>query len=226
MKVYVGQTRSHALIQRLLLAEWGEMTCRGEYPPRRHPWAYDNGAFKDWKAGAQFHVDDFERDVSRIAAAEVKPDFLVVPDLVAGGLRSLEFSMGWAPQLAGVAPLYLAVQDDMTEHDVRPCLEDLAGLFVGGSLAWKIRTGERWVELAHAVGKPCHIGRVGTLRRVQWAREIKADSIDSCLPLWSEDNLMRFVEGLGVATQSDLWRDENNPWTPPNGFWRGFGVTT
>jgi NADPH:quinone reductase-like Zn-dependent oxidoreductase len=69
-------------------------------------------------------------------------------------------------------------------------------LFVGGSLPWKLATGERWVRFAHAHGRRCHIGRVGTPRRVAWARRIGADSIDSCLPLWSRENLDAFVAAV------------------------------
>lgn len=53
-----------------------------------------------------------------------------------------------------------------------------------------------WVRFAHARGMPVHIGRVGTARRVRWARRIGADSIDSCVPLWSRENLDVFAAAL------------------------------
>jgi len=64
-------------------------------------------------------------------------------------------------------------------------------------LPWKLRSAREWVRLAHRHGIKAHVGRVGTERRVAWARRIGADSIDSCLPLWSEENLERFLRGLG-----------------------------
>lgn len=69
-------------------------------------------------------------------------------------------------------------------------------VFVGGSLRWKVATGARWVQLAHAHGRRCHVGRVGTPRRAAWALRIGADSIDSCFPLWSRTNLAEFVAAL------------------------------
>jgi len=69
-------------------------------------------------------------------------------------------------------------------------------LFVGGSLEWKLATGGAWVRLAHAYGRPAHIGRVGTAKRVEWAHHAKADSIDSCLPLFSEEQFRGFVNAL------------------------------
>ena len=53
------------------------------------------------------------------------------------------------------------------------------GIFVGGTVKWKIKTGEEWVRLAHDHKLPCHIGRVGVFKRIVWAKRIGADSIDS-----------------------------------------------
>lgn len=206
MTIYIGQTRSRRLIEYLTSKGWGEMTVRGELPPRRRPWAYDNGAYKDWTAGRNFNVQAYERDLERLAAMEgARPDFAVAPDVVAGGPKSLDLSLAWAPRIAHLAPLYLAVQDGMSEGDVAAVVGPFAGLFVGGSLEWKVRTGGTWVALAHHLGRRCHIGRVGTERRLRWARRIGADSIDSCLPLWSADNLARFERGFGDEQGDFAW---------------------
>jgi hypothetical protein len=108
----------------------------------------------------------------------IVPDFVVVPDIVAGGLASLAWSAFWRPSVPAEFPAYLAVQDGMTAADVVPQLAMYQGLFVGGSLAWKLETSARWVQLAHAHGMRCHIGRVGTADRVRWARDVSADSIE------------------------------------------------
>jgi hypothetical protein len=88
------------------------------------------------------------------------------------------------------------VQDGMTEADVAPHLSQYQGLFVGGSLAWKLETSASWVRFAHANGLRCHIGRVGPAARVRWARQINADSIDSCLPLRHRRHLANFLTAL------------------------------
>jgi hypothetical protein len=123
--------------------------------------------------------------------------------IVAGGRESVSESARWVPELAGVAPLYLAVQDGMSADDVRELAPSCAGLFVGGTLEWKLATGARWVRAAHALGLACHVGRVGTMGRIAWARRIGADSIDSCLPLWSAAKLDRFLRALH-STQTEL----------------------
>lgn len=91
----------------------------------------------------------------------------------------------------------------MTADDVRAAFDGFDGIFVGGTLPWKIRTGAQWVELGHELGVKCHIGRVGTAKRVRWAMRIGADSIDSSLPLWSKENLGVFINAL-EGRQSDF----------------------
>lgn len=221
MDVYVGQTRSRALIAKLTELGYGECTNRGEYPPRRRPWFLDNGAFSDWKLGLDFDAEAFWWNLILGLAAEVPPDFVVCPDRVAGGLASLEFSLGWivssASRLSALSQhvtlarprWYLAVQDGMKADDVRDAFQSSGyafdGIFIGGTLKWKLATGEGWVQLAHELGVKCHAGRIGTARRVRWAMRIGADSLDSTVPLWSKENLRNFVDALSAgAKQTEL----------------------
>jgi len=208
MRVYIGQTRARALTERLIGFGFGEMTVRNEVPPRRTPWVLDNGAFKDWTSGAKFDEAKFAAALERAKHVEPPPDFVVAPDIVAGGAESLAFSRSWLPRCLELGvPVYLVMQDGMTEQSVLEGLDGFSGIFVGGSLPWKLRTGERWCEFAHLHGMPCHIGRMGTEARVRAAKRWGADSIDSCLPLWSEDNLQRFLAGFRCSQQT-LWGDE------------------
>ena len=111
------------------------------------------------------------------------PDFVVAPDIVAGGLVSLELSIHWAPACNALAPVYLAVQDGMDRAALDRTLEqaEFAGVFVGGSMQWKGATGADWVQRAHQRGLNCHVGRAGTAPMVTWARCIQADSLDSSM---------------------------------------------
>jgi hypothetical protein len=159
------------------------------------PYAFDNGAFKDFLAKRPFRDDQYLRALERLWTLP-SPDFLIVPDLVADGPASLEFSESWRPRVTGFAPLYLAVQDGMKRDEVESVIAEYAGLFVGGSVPWKLATAIEWVNLAHQYEKPCHIGRVGTGTRVVWARWVGCDSIDSAVPLWAVRNFEPFVDGL------------------------------
>lgn len=202
MRLYVGQTRSGALIARLQALGVGEMTVRGELPPRRRPFAYDNGAFRDWKAGLPFDEPAFRADLDMLRG--LSPDFIVCPDIVAGGKESLAISASWSNACRDVALAYIAVQDGMDPDEIGSWLHLFDGVFVGGSLPWKLRTSWRWVALAHEHRKPCHIGRVGTERRIRWAKAIGADSIDSCFPLWCEEWLCDALAALDAEPQPTL----------------------
>jgi hypothetical protein len=174
----------------------GQCILRGRLRGRRlQRWFYDNGAFEDWKQGRPFDVAAFERDLETVAASPEKPDFIVAPDIVGGGLESLALSLSWLERCAAVAPVYLAVQDGMAPSDLDG-VTGIAGLFVGGGLPWKLATGEQWCAYARSRGWRAHIGRVGTARRVAWARDCGADSIDSSLPLWSRANERSFTRAL------------------------------
>lgn len=199
VQAFVGQTRAAKLIARLAEERIGEMTVCGEWPPRREPYAYDNGCF----SGA-FDAITFELELHRIAVSpRALPEFVVVPDVVGSGAQTLALLREWAPRMRAIfprraPPLALAVQDGMTVTDVRPLLRDreVQVLFVGGSTGWKWNTAEQWVELARAHGARCHIGRAGTPRLVAQARRVRADSIDSAFPLWSQANLGEFLQAL------------------------------
>ncbi len=212
MRAYCGQTRSQSLSNRLAAARIGECTVRGELLSRmRAPWFYDNGAFRDWKDGREFNSLRFERDMRRIrysTGEDGSPDFVVVPDLVARGPESLAFTAEWRWNVEAL-PAYLAVQNGMTERHVARFLDDAdpelpyAGLFVGGTLEWKLETSAAWMKLAHARGMRCHVGRVGPPDRVLWAHDIGADSIDSCLPIMHAKHLENFLAALSVCGGSN-----------------------
>jgi hypothetical protein len=201
--VYVGQTRSRSLVARLAALGLGEMTQPDEYPPRRTPWVLDNAAFRSWKAGKPLDEEAFR--VAMDAAKLNPPAFVVVPDKVAAGIESLRYSLSWVDECRELGPAYLVVQDGMHRRQVAAVLHRFDGIFVGGTLPWKLRTAAEWVRLAHDRYLPCHIGRVGTPKRVKWAKRIGADSIDSSLPLWSEAQLGRFLIALSPSAQFHLF---------------------
>ncbi len=196
MKVYLGQTRAGELIKKLNGMGFMEMTQPKELPSRRFPFALDNYAYACFKNNRPWSAEDFKRGVEKCWVRKEIPDFVVCPDIVMGGVASLEFSLSWAPYLNGFAPRYLAVQDGMCFEDVTPHLKDFDGLFVGGSVPWKMDSGFWWTALAHAVGKPCHVGRISGREKVRLVKSWGTDSIDSCVPLWSDDNLRAVVSGL------------------------------
>lgn len=152
--------------------------------PKKGRWAFDNGAFTDWKRGRRWDGDLFLDRVARISRLpdERLPDWFVTPDIVADR-TSLSFSLRWRRALAGADRRfrwYLAVQDFMTPEDVETamCLEPFDGLFIGGSRPWKWDTAAFWTAWGHGKGVPVHVARVNGPGPLQAAVDIDADSVD------------------------------------------------
>lgn len=80
-------------------------------------WALDNGAYGCWKAGKPFDAEAFAATVARWGDGA---DWIVAPDIVAGGSTSLALSLAWLPRLLPIAPVLIAVQDGMEPADVAP----------------------------------------------------------------------------------------------------------
>jgi hypothetical protein len=138
--------------------------------------AVDNGAWACHTQGRPFDGDAFRRALARWGGGA---DWIVLPDVVAGGLASLELSLSWLEEVAAVGrPMLLPVQDGMTAEDVRPHVGGAVGIFVGGLTEWKERTAAAWGELARERGCHLHVGRVNSARRMQLAIDAGADSAD------------------------------------------------
>jgi hypothetical protein len=143
------------------------------------PCALDNGAFESWRRGFPWSEQRFMAMLEKAWSAGLSLDFVVCPDIVAGGKESLEFSLEWRKRLRP-ARLALAVQDGMPFSVVNHLIARwFTHIFVGGSTEWKWDTAAEWVRIAHERDMKCHIGRCGTLDRLRYAKQIGADSVDS-----------------------------------------------
>lgn len=138
--------------------------------------ALDSGAWYDYVHKSEFNHPRFIHTLDRIYHEPIQPDFIIIPDIVAGGLKSLELSKKYL-YLTDDYPCYLPVQDGMQPNDIDG-FGNISGLFVGGSTNWKWNTAAMWARYAHDNNIMCHIGRVGTQRNFQRAVSAKADSSD------------------------------------------------
>ena len=188
MKVYCGSTAGVGMLTYLKEKNYGIMLNPLSWKYSQNgvlPWQYwalDNGAYKAYTDGMEFDENRFLKTLyEKLPKSEMVPDFIVVPDLVGKGQESLGFSLHWNNRLQDLSKYnwYLAVQDGMEIDEIEKVIDKFDGIFVGGTVKWKVKTGEEWVKLAHRHKVPCHIGRVGVFRRIIWASRVKADSIDS-----------------------------------------------
>ncbi len=150
------------------------------------PFVLDNGVWSCHEAAVEWIDEPLLRLVDRINHRDLKPEFVVAPDIIAAGDESLAFSLGWLKakrSRCGDLPWLLAVQDGMQIERVREALLEhrLAGIFVGGSTEWKWATVHAWSELALALGLRVHVGRVNGQRRAKLCSDIGVHSIDGSM---------------------------------------------
>ena len=205
MKIFTGDSTGKKTLKVLEAAGIGRVFIRGPrvlYPGEE--WMFDNGAFGWFKQDKPFDSDAFLRRLERIHAKVPYPPYLaVLPDIVAGGDESWEFSMEWlnSGKLPAEWPWYLAVQDGMDTRWVINVMDRVAGIFLGGSDDYK-KQALFWRKVTGQFGKPLHYARAGTLNKIAHATMICADSLDSSFPLWTHQRLSAFVQML---SQQLLW---------------------
>jgi hypothetical protein len=150
------------------------------------PFVLDNGVWSCHQAAVEWSDEPLLRMIDRFNHRDLKPAFVVAPDIIAAGDESLAFSLDWLRakrSRCGDLPWLLAVQDGMQVERVREALLEhrLAGIFVGGSTEWKWSTVHAWSELALALGLRVHVGRVNGQRRAQLCSDIGVHSIDGSM---------------------------------------------
>lgn len=163
---------------------WGRMwvTRNPQFDYEGEPYGIDNGAFSAWRKSARWDDRPFLRRVDAALTSPWPPIIGILPDIVAGGARSLDFSLAWRERLPDAIPWYLAVQDGMAAPDLAPALGAISGVFLGGTDAFK-RTVRVWRDWTRSAGLPLHYGRCGTARKLREAMDVGVDSVDSALPV-------------------------------------------
>jgi hypothetical protein len=173
---YASRTGTRRNLDALRAAGWRLLvSARGVLRDEGFPYGLDNGAWTAFQRGEPFDVAAFERALEWGAD---NADWVILPDIVAGGIESLRFSLGWAARLQGVAPLLLAVQDGMSVDDVRNVVGPDIGIAVGGSTEWKELTCRAWGALAAEQNAYMHVLRVNTARRIHICAAAGANSFD------------------------------------------------
>jgi len=150
-------------------------------------YALDNGAWGAFRRGGSFDGEAFWRVLDRwgdtfsprgrFAGSAQRPDWIVCPDIVAGGMASLDLSLRWLPYVRQYGHPLIAVQDGMAPEAVEEHVGPAVGIFLGGSTAWKWATLPEWAAMARAYKARIHVGRVNTARGI---RACRAHGVTSC----------------------------------------------
>jgi hypothetical protein len=154
------------------------VSAKGVLRTEGFKYALDNGAWWAFNKGVPFDATAFLAAFDKLGGGA---DFVVLPDIVAGGVRSLEFSLEWKRRLWQKCPFYLAVQDGMSTTTVAPHIgwgTGIYGIFVGGTTEWKERTMQDWGKLTQEKNCRLHVGRVNSARRIHLCEAAGANSFD------------------------------------------------
>lgn len=182
------------------------------------PYMLDNGAWsvfqdrerarrsgmssKDLAALPVFDHDGFMAAVYRWGA---RADWIVLPDIVGGGLDSLTLSLSYVGLLDGL-PLLLAVQDGMTPAHLSGLPDAVGGVFVGGSTEWKLQNISVWGAFCRGRGLWCHVGRVNSMRRIAQCQGAGVNSCDGTSATRFAVNLPK-LDAQRTTTQQRLFFD-------------------
>ena len=194
--VYLGNTGKLSFLMEMSRLNWGvvmvnDMT-RGV---RELPFILDNGAFIAWNNGTKWSETLFLESVDKVLKYGKKPDFIILPDIVGGGTKSLELSISWIDKLPREWNKALASQDGQPPNDIINAMAEngVDVWFMGGTNAHKLHAKE-FCEAAHRLGKKFHFARCSTLERLCYAVEIGVDSLDSAFPLWTKERFRQFID--------------------------------
>ncbi|MCP4437083.1 MAG: hypothetical protein GY812_16495 [Actinomycetia bacterium] len=178
---YASRTGTRRNLKVLRDNGWRLMvSARGVLRNEGFPYSLDNGAWTAFQKGEPFDEKAFVKAVDLLGA---NADFVVAPDIVAGGVASLAKSVSWlAWCLERTELVLIAVQDGLTAGQVMPYLGPRVGVFLGGSTDWKHNTMRAWGDTARACGAYFHVGRINSARFIRRCHDAGADSFDGSGP--------------------------------------------
>jgi hypothetical protein len=129
----------------------------------------DNGAF------AGFHYDAFMRMLSKFPVNDACR-FVVAPDVVADADATSVLFEKWEDILHSRSyPVAYVAQDGALVQDIP--WDSFECLFIGGSTEFKLAAFP-FIRAAKRRDKWVHVGRVNSMKRMRWAFDSGADSID------------------------------------------------
>lgn len=202
-----GSTRVHDAMATGTLG-YIDTPLQGNQRPTGVIWCADNGCFNDKTFDERRWWDWLQGNAG--AAADCL--FAVAPDVVGDAAATIARSAPWLPRIRALGYKAAFVAQNGQEALPVPWSE-FDVLFIGGTTEWKLGPHvRRLVADAKARGKHVHMGRVNSLRRLQYAQAIGCDSVDGTyLTYGPETNLPRLVSWVTrVQLQEQLFTIEDD----------------
>jgi hypothetical protein len=165
-------------------------------------WCADNGSY----TGAYPGDDKYLAWLSARAAHAPRCAFATAPDIVANAAATLTRSLPMLDRIRAAGyPAALVAQDGLEHLPIPWATFDV--LFIGGSTEWKLGPAAAGLTAqAHRHGRPVHLGRVNSLRRLRYAASIGCQSVDGTFLAYGPDRnlhmLLRWLDTVnGHAVQ-------------------------
>lgn len=141
--------------------------------------------------------------------------FAACPDYVADARKTMQLLLAWGTRMEALGlPLALVIQDGFEDYLDPALLATLAAVFIGGSTEYKLsRAAADVVREAKRLRLWVHMGRVNSLRRLEYAYRLGVDSVDgtgyNTCPDHKVAEYLRWIRG--IEGQPSLWPEEPNP---------------
>jgi hypothetical protein len=186
--------------------------AQGNRLPAGSVFMIDNGCGpgKDGNAGGGYRGDRAYLEMLSHLSAQSRRRclFATAPDVLCDAPATLARLERWYPPMRAWfgLPVAFVAQDGLERLDVP--WRSFDALFLGGSTAWKLgAAARRLTAQAKAHGKHVHMGRVNSLRRLQYADAIGCDSADGTYVAFGPStNLPKLLGWLrAVNDQTSLW---------------------
>ncbi len=166
----------------------------GNLPPHNMPWAADNAAYSNWDQGKFLNMLD------KLSGCLYNPPvWVAAPDVVGDAIATAKKFMIWQPiiKMHGL-PVALVLQNGQESIGWATHERNFDAIFIGGDDEFKLGGYVRYcVKKAKAKGKWVHMGRVNSLRRIDYAREIGCDSVDgTACSMYPEAHIPKFLRHL------------------------------
>ena len=154
-------------------------------------WGYDNGCYSD-----SFHPKRFLRGLILLGQYRKSCLFVACPDIVGNAGDTMELYARWAYRIKRRGFPVAFVAQDGQEHLPFPIAFDW--LFIGGTDQFKLGSAaDECIRRAKRIGKPVHVGRVNSIKRMAHFKLMEVDSVDGTFPIYEPDTARaRLSKGL------------------------------
>lgn len=182
-------------------------------PPAAGVWAFDNGCVMRDPAGGPAPVpnpswspDWWLGKLEAYVDAAPRCLFAVLPDVVCDHRATLARSLPWVERVRDLGYRTALALQNGAEHDPAIPWDAIDVAFLAGDDPFKLGPpAHALTAQAHAAGRPVHMGRVNSLKRLRLAHYLGCETVDGTYVSYGpRKNVPRLLRFLDAATAPTL----------------------